>query len=166
MWIHLALNQCLQRWACTVPSSFSQFTALPFVFCFVCAWYKGNSNCFSNTLQGMAAIAFQGRQRALFLQPSQCSGCHKVGVHACQCRAQGGPHRQSTSVVVLYRLQAFWYLLLAGKPINWGAITQHGELVFLTPLLYFLGGWKTLKQIFSSVSSSFGWNKYSVPPFP
>ena len=62
MWIHLALNQCLQRWVCTVPSSFSQFTALPFVVCFINARHKGNSNCFSNTSEETAAIAFQGRQ--------------------------------------------------------------------------------------------------------
>lgn len=58
IWIHLALNQCLQRRACTVPSSFSQFTALPFVVSLINSWHEGNSNSFSNTLEGTAAIAF------------------------------------------------------------------------------------------------------------
>lgn len=44
--------------------------------------------------------------------------------------------------MVLYRLLVFWYLSLAGELMHRVAIAQRGELVFLTPLLYFFWGEK------------------------
>lgn len=61
----------------------------------------------------------------------------------------GGSCHQSTFAVFLYGLLAFWYLLLVGKPIRGGAITQHCKLVFLTIMFYFFGVKNTLKQMCS-----------------
>lgn len=92
-------------------------------------------------------IISEGGQRVLFLQLvlgllQGSNLCVSTGLW-------GGPCHQSTSAVVLYRLFALWYLLLVGKPIHRGAITQHGKLVFLTIMLYIFGVKNTLKQMCS-----------------
>lgn len=75
----LSIESVSAEKVCTVPSPFSRFTALPFVVCFTNAQHKSNWNCFSNTWERTATIAFQSQTKRLVLPTKPVIMLHRVG---------------------------------------------------------------------------------------